>query len=115
MTSYTVQGNSPVINAGLDLNSIFSINPGTKDFSGYPLTQGMEFDMGVYEYQEKQELTFSPGWNIVSMRVMPADSDLMSILQPLIDSGNLKKVMDENGIPLKILAFWAVGKTTLAI
>lgn len=111
--NYTVEGGSPVINAGLDLNSIFSISTGNQDFSGYPLTQGMEFDMGVYEYQEKQELTFSPGWNIVSIRVMPADSSLMSILQPLIDSGNLKKVMDENGNSIEDFGFLGGWKNNI--
>jgi hypothetical protein len=113
MTSYTVQGNSPVINAGLDLISIFSINPGSKDFSGYPLTQGMEFDMGIYEYQEKQVLTFSPGWNIVSMRVMPEDSCLMFTFQPFIDSSNLKKVMDENGNSIEDFGFLGGWKNNI--
>ncbi len=105
ITNYYVEDGSPVINAGLDLKTLFNINPGMQDFSGYPLTQGMGFDMGAYEHQEKQELTFSPGWNTVSMRVMPADPNLLNIFQPLIDSGNLKKVMDENGNPIEDFGF----------
>ncbi len=103
--NYTVESYSPVINSGLDINSLFNINPGTQDFSGYPLIQGIDIDMGAYKYQEKQELTFSPGWNIVSMRVMPADSDLLNIIQPLVDSGSLKKVMDESGNSIEDFGF----------
>lgn len=103
--NYTTLSGSPVINAGLDLNALFNINPGTRDFAGYPLTNVMQFDMGAFEKQTMQNIALSPGWNIISMNVVPADSDLMNIFQPLISSENLKKVMDEHGNSLEDFGF----------
>ena len=98
---YEVLVGSPVINTGLDLEAEFAINPGLQDYFGNDIKHGPEFDMGVHEYVDPswqiQELSFKGGWNIISFRVIPKDSDLIHIIQPLIDAGVLKKVMDEAG------------------
>jgi len=44
-----------------------------------------------------QSIDHLAGWNIVSINVVPADTVLIDILQPLIDSNNLVKVIDEGG------------------
>jgi uncharacterized repeat protein (TIGR02543 family) len=44
-----------------------------------------------------QDLTFSEGWNIFSLAVIPENTDLKEIVQPLIDEGSLIKVQDETG------------------
>jgi hypothetical protein len=98
---YKVALTSPVVNAGLALEAEFGVNPGIQDYFGNEIKQGPEFDMGVHELVDpnwqNQELSFKEGWNLISFRVVPQDSDLMQIFQPLIDSGVLKKVMDEEG------------------
>ncbi len=43
------------------------------------------------------QIALNTGWNIFSAPVLPDDSNLKNILQPLIDAGLLKKVMDESG------------------
>lgn len=94
---YKPDTGSPVTDAGLDLQTLFNIDPGEQDFFGNFLKPGMRFDMGVYEHLERQVIGFKPGWNIISLRVMPKDSNLLNVFQPLIDTGKLKKVMDEEG------------------
>ena len=37
------------------------------------------------------------GWNIISANVLPANSNMTVLLQPLINNGQLNKVMDESG------------------
>ena len=44
-----------------------------------------------------QTISLNSGWNIMSLYVLPQENNLKTILQPLIDSGKLKKVMNENG------------------
>jgi len=44
-----------------------------------------------------QSIILNPGWNIMSLRVIPENANLKDILQPLINEGKLKKVMDETG------------------
>lgn len=44
-----LSGGSPVINAGLNLQALFGIAPGSFDFIGAPIPNGA-FDMGAYEY-----------------------------------------------------------------
>ena len=48
-----------------------------------------------------QDLSFSTGWNIMSVRVIPQNKNLLNIFQPLIDAGFLKKIMDEAGNSLE--------------
>ena len=98
---YKVAAGSVVINAGLDLKFHFNIDPGMQDYFGSLIKQGSAFEMGVHEYVDTtwqdQEIILAEGWNIMSVRVVPGDSDFLNILQPLIDEGKLKKVMDECG------------------
>jgi len=44
-----------------------------------------------------QEIPLITGWNIISSNVIPAAINLKDIVQPLIDAGKLKKMMDESG------------------
>jgi hypothetical protein len=48
LTAYQLQSASPLINAGLDLSSLFNINNGGQDFYGTPLTLGV-VDIGAHE------------------------------------------------------------------
>jgi uncharacterized repeat protein (TIGR02543 family) len=44
-----------------------------------------------------QNINLLNGWNIISLQVTPADIDMQSIVQSLINSGHLVKVQDETG------------------
>ncbi len=44
-----------------------------------------------------QSIEFDMGWNMMSFYVAPAYMDLMNIVQPLMTSGELIKVIDESG------------------
>jgi predicted nucleotidyltransferase len=45
----------------------------------------------------RQDVTLMSGWNIFSLIVKPDNLDLLNVLEPLITSGKLVKVQDENG------------------
>jgi hypothetical protein len=51
----------------------------------------------VQKLSSLQEIPLIAGWNIISANVVPANLNLKDIFQPHINSGNLKKVMDEAG------------------
>lgn len=68
--------------------------------SDFYLTQGFHQSQLVSAIFN-QELGFNTGWNIMSVRVIPQNKNLLDIFQPLIDAGNLKKVMDESGNSLE--------------
>jgi len=53
-----------------------------------------------------QEIPLIAGWNIISANVVPANVNLKDIFQPFIDSGNLKKVMDEAGKTIENRGFF---------
>jgi hypothetical protein len=44
-----------------------------------------------------QPMTLSQGWNLVSSRAQPHNTNMMTIFQPLIDMGVLEKIIDEDG------------------
>lgn len=49
LTAYRLQKNSPLIDAGLDLRSLFGIDPGNRDFFGTSIPQGKAYDIGAHE------------------------------------------------------------------
>jgi|GEM_PF-2846127 len=53
--------------------------------------------VNVKNVSSLQDISLLAGWNIISANVIPVNIDLKDIFQPYIDSGNLKKVMDEAG------------------
>ena len=57
LTAYQLQKDSPLVDAGIELQSHFGINPGNRDFYGNPIPRGKGFDIGAHEipckdYQE---------------------------------------------------------------
>ncbi len=50
LTAYQLLPNSPLIDAGLDLQARFGIDPGPSDFFGAPLPQYNGYDLGAAEY-----------------------------------------------------------------
>jgi hypothetical protein len=49
LTAYRLQKSSPLIDAGLDLRSLFGIDPGDRDFFGNSIPQGKGYDIGAHE------------------------------------------------------------------
>jgi len=49
LTAYRLQKDSPLIDAGLDLRSLFGIDPGKRDFFGTSIPQGKAYDIGAHE------------------------------------------------------------------
>ena len=47
LTNFIPAGKSPCINAGLDLTTLFGIDPGANDINGNPIHQGGFYDMGA--------------------------------------------------------------------
>ncbi len=110
---YKVLNGSPVIDSGLDLNSIFNLDTGNKDYFGNLIQRGMDFDIGIYQYINKQILNFDTGWNIMSSNILPANQDIKSFFQSIIDNNSLVKVQDENGNSLEYLSFLGVWNNSI--
>ncbi|MBN1790235.1 MAG: T9SS type A sorting domain-containing protein [Bacteroidales bacterium] len=55
-----------------------------------------------YEMQTDQLILLAEGWNIISFHVVPDIIDMMQIVQPLIQAGNLVKLQDEAGASIEI-------------
>jgi hypothetical protein len=49
LSAYRLQSDSPLIDAGLDLRSLFNIDPGFRDFYGVSLPQFLGYDVGAHE------------------------------------------------------------------
>lgn len=49
--AYRLRDNSPLIDAGLNLATLYSINPGTRDFLGNTIPLGTAYDIGACEYR----------------------------------------------------------------
>jgi hypothetical protein len=52
-TAYHLRKDSPLIDAGLDLRTLFGIDPGKRDFWGNPIPQGKGYDIGAHEVVAK--------------------------------------------------------------
>jgi hypothetical protein len=52
LDGYKPDRDSPLIDAGLDLEKLYGFNPGNHDLSGNPIPQGKAFDIGAVERTE---------------------------------------------------------------
>jgi len=50
LNAYRLNPGNLLIDAGLDLYTLFGIDPGTRDFSGTTIPKGSAFDMGAHEF-----------------------------------------------------------------
>jgi len=57
LPEYQLLPGSPAIDSGLDLRSLFGLDPGPKDFYGNPLPAGKFLDIGAHEYVQVTKLT----------------------------------------------------------
>lgn len=55
---YMTAPSSPLINAGLDLQSLFGIDPGLQDFAGNSIPRGSQFDIGACENDFAETIRF---------------------------------------------------------
>ena len=99
-SSYRLSATSSCIDAGIN-DSVFS----STDFDGnlriWDGNGTATVDMGAYEYgapqAQFQEVELSQGWNIFSGNVSPVFKDMLTVLDPVIDSSQLVKAIDESG------------------
>ncbi|MCD9024901.1 RICIN domain-containing protein [Cohnella silvisoli] len=61
LTAYKLLNDSPAINAGLNLNSLFGVSTGGKDFWGTATPVGSAYDIGAYEGGGVAESKFAGG------------------------------------------------------
>ena len=80
------------------------VSPAFKDITtgnpvSAPLFEGMA-DYGVSLSSggtNQQTLSLNKGWNIMSSYIVPQNTDMLSVVQPLISNGTLNKVISETG------------------
>jgi hypothetical protein len=68
-----------------------------------PCTSDDADDMTLF-ISVTQQINLNQGWNIMSFYVVPADMNMLNIVQPLISNTTLIKVMDENGDFIQFLS-----------
>ncbi len=51
LDAYKLQESSPLIEAGLDIQSLFGIDTGSEDYYGTPIPVGVEYDVGAHEFR----------------------------------------------------------------
>lgn len=75
ITDYQVGTGSKVIDAGLDLKSLFSIDPGVRDYYGNTIKQGNGFDIGVYELPKSVGIIDQPSQGTLDFKISPNPSN----------------------------------------
>ena len=71
INDYQVKDDSKVIDAGLDLKSLFNIDPGQRDYFGNSIKQGKAFDMGVYENPNLTGIIDQPTRQLYGFNIYP--------------------------------------------
>ncbi len=71
---------------------------------------------GAVDAPDIRLLSFSQGWNLISLNILPLDSNIVTLTQPLVDAGLLRIVKDNQGrfySPLQRfnnIPYWANGQ-----
>jgi len=60
LTAYTLRATSPMVDVGLNLPTLFGVNPGVRDFNGGAIPSGAGFDLGAYEIPAAVAHTVTP-------------------------------------------------------
>ena len=57
LSAYRLQPGSPLIDTGLDLASLFEIDPGSNDFYGASIPQFHGYDVGAHEFDQSPNVS----------------------------------------------------------
>jgi hypothetical protein len=100
MNAYKLQSNSPCKDSGLDLNALFGINPGNRDFYGSSIPQNGSYDIGAHEYISSpvQSISLTSGWNWISFNRLPADLSLNSVFKDILSQVEQVKAQTQSVI-----------------
>jgi hypothetical protein len=63
LSAYQLQSGSTLIDAGLNLQSKFAINPGTRDFYGNTIPAGAGFDIGAHDRSSSVSVVAAPAFS----------------------------------------------------
>ena len=58
LAAYKLQSNSPLIEEGLDIQSLFGIDAGVQDYFGTPIPVGGQYDVGAHEYRNLADFNY---------------------------------------------------------
>lgn len=87
LTAYKLQGTSPLIDEGLNLQSLFGVNPGALDFYQAGVPWGADFDIGAHEHG-------SPGGSVPA----PIKKEVEAIAAVTTSSGDTITDIIESGL-----------------
>jgi hypothetical protein len=72
LSAYRLHADSPCLEAGLDLNALFGVNPGPCDYYGNALPQGAALDIGAHECpQAVIAVPLVAGYNLIALPLEP--------------------------------------------
>ena len=98
LSPYKLMPSSPLINKGLNVNSLFGIDPGTQDFYGTAIPVDSNYDVGVHEYVAGPPDTTAPTPNPPTWENVPyATSNTTVIMKATraIDDSGVQYYFDE--------------------
>jgi len=72
LAAYKLQSNSPLIEAGLSLQSLFGIDAGGQDYFGTPIPVGDQFDVGAHEYRNIADFNYDNKVNFLDYAKLAA-------------------------------------------
>ncbi len=98
----------------LDVQNIQCVNEALMPASCSPFKPGFTSFVSLEALAiEKQRIELNTGWNIMSFRFMPENENMLEILQPLIYTNKLIKVMDESGATIDDWGIFGGWKNTI--
>lgn len=106
LTAYQFQSTSPLIDAGLDLNATFAINPGVRDFYAITTPQGAQYDLGAAEFSASAPIAASH-YSFIAGSLVP------TVVNSNFTAGNLARGSTFNS-PATFTTDWvyAIGSQT---
>jgi hypothetical protein len=88
LSAYKLQPGSPCIDTGLDLQALFGVNPGTRDFYGNALPQGAAYDLGAHELPRcRKSLDLAAGYTLIALPLDPLAPMTAETLAAQINAG----------------------------
>ena len=89
LNGYTLRDNSPAINRGLDLNTLFGINTGNRDFFNNQAPYGLNPDIGAYESKNLSSVKETLSEQITTAYPNPVETVIFLDSPDLVKTGNI--------------------------
>ncbi len=94
LSEYRLRFGSPAIDHALNLQALFGVNPGSRDFYGHAIPDGNGYDMGVHEFDpDAPPVAVNDNYSVVQNNTLNVDANSGVLANDITYGGGLSATL----------------------